>query len=642
MLVCKMLAGGFAFVAGVSGVVVVAACGCTSVEPTSPQKPAQQAVVHSAGTSHLRSPVGTRGGVDVRLFESFAARVQARWPSLDAEPKGLLAPTPSSCPTSTRTAPVVGASEMSVRGDSKDIISKLGAALARQAPAERDVALLALVGDWPLSRGVLDALRADLWSECADSITDAALAAESVGTDPGLLQALRFAGRVNRFGVALGGESERISPSAVQTYRRQVLEPWLAPRVAWLRTQSRLAGEFTEAYPRALAAWAVAQAWARLFHAPVARASGAGGDVLRDYELRTRLYSDVRDALSTTLPEARRDLLRALHAISVTGALHSEHVRPWLADGLALFDDGKLGRSPLSQLILPHLELREPPRPLDVVIEVLPPHYWARMIEAGIAEPSAMGALELESVVMSGFAPELRRAITDHITSLPVTARVALSENEQRWVWALARHYLRAGLMSHESAQFEFAAHWFSLLSATEPSAWLEAHLPSLHFQRLLVDALAKGPRNAAEWGTGTASLPLQELTVWASREDVASGVRAFAAADAAVLSSVGPLDVQGVKQLSHLVRQSTSLDDGRPFSSCIAEIGRSLSDTWSGPIEGPAARCEQYRETLRRAGTSLRSPTVVKRALDMRMAPCPAWAWSEQRVVVTGPACPP
>lgn len=494
----------------------------------------------------------------------------------------------------------------------------LSAALATEDPTERDHSLAALQTCKAFPPGFIASLRAYWSSECAETVAVKALGSPLPDTMRARLHALRFVARLKRFDQQVGTPPPRITVAVVDDYAERRARPWLDPRVEFLERQQTSVAQFApNSDAEALALFSLAQSWLSLLSAPTVLPSGGSVDrkVLRDYDLRTRLYGNLERLRSAPTESARRIIERALRALASSGSLRP--LDPWIGAAIERTGPNRRFRSPYSNVLLPRLALRAPPGEVERLLEALPPPWLDDLLETGLVDFGTLDATALESLLMQGLSRKVRRRLAQaaQATTPPP------GPNPQKALWVLARHHVRAGLLSHERQQFVYARERLTQLSRLAATA-SEPIGDEARFYRSLTDALETGPAHLADWSAPlTRPFDTRSLVRLASAADLQATLRGLALANAAMLNGFAgtlPAVEASYEQLLRAQRQMSA-----PFfQACIEAQLDGLRDT--GPW---GSRCRAF-ETAVAANPERRAELV------QRFGACPAWAWNQQRTL--------
>lgn len=254
--------------------------------------------------------------------------------------------------------------------------SRLAEALASNDVATRDVELWRLEAHSEFPPGLVRALRAELDPACGDVIIEPLLAASKLRLSAPwatTLVGLAYAARLQRAVAPLPPLKGRPTPSDLERFLKQDFTQWRAAQVERLRAfETRLDSIPANSYGRAVATLALAGAWYEL--KAVARRTSIPDSVKRDYELRTRYYGTIDDALEDTQQHARDLSIPAATLASLHGIRRSALANAWDSGLTGVSSHCPYPRS-VAELLLPP----PPAYPTETAKERaayrLPPHF---------------------------------------------------------------------------------------------------------------------------------------------------------------------------------------------------------------------------------------------------------------------------
>jgi hypothetical protein len=455
-----------------------------------------------------------------------------------------LAPAPAQCRALRVTVPKTGRACGVNAG-----IERLARAVEFLQPVKRDAALAELETCTEFPKGLVRALRADLWRACADTLIAPYLRATNGSFDAELgdaLLALALSARWGRASSALQPFASDGSESDVARYHAERLLPWKQRELAKfqkLEQASALVG--ASGYARVILLLAAERAYRELGIA--ARRAPIPDRVKRDYEPRVRYYAAL-DAAFTDV-QARGEELgeQTSRAISEQG-LHravdaDRRYHPLSEEAVyGNRDDGYWG-----------LLLLEPPAPL------LPSSASERI---ALRIPSAYS-----EVLFDESAPSNQRLLRAFIESaLSPRQRYALSTRELAADEAEMLAYFQATL----AQRTRVSRHWDEAIALLQP---LAQRTPAAELLLATARAARSGSRGLQSSKTEASFVldvtPLEQF----ARGAYSARLRAFALNNAArLLASSRSLTAVGAAHA--LISQACTLAPAadraciRPFDS--------------------------------------------------------------------------
>ncbi len=568
--------------------VVLAVCGSCAGRPGSSAPATRDAIPKPAGAARSES----RAPEPRSTEESFPRAYEPTWPNRTYGSDAVLAPLPASCGRVARR-PRVACSA----GDQP--LRALAETLRAQPDVQRDERLWALEACDQFPAGFIRQVRAELFIACAPTIADlgAAESSKLPAEARATLHAFVFANRLERFGASAAQPLvDEVTPKVADDYVARYLAPWLNERVAWLKLQEAVPAHFAQgSYARAVALFALAEAWAKLKSASAVRPPKLGGELTRDYERRKEFYGKVDEATRELKAAGREVSRQALDAVAWQGMTLPHFGRVWL--GAAHSSAAGTTRStPLFRLLLPRLELAENVTPLQQVVESLPPYYAVELVSADDLADRAT----LASLLVQGLAPKTRQSL------------MATAKPDQ--LWALAQLRVRLGILTHQRQQFEWAAEHLRRLDDQRESELLMALADTLRHAQLQAAAGDEHPPSAFSRATLAPLVNVAEHGATALN-------RALARANVGELAWWGAAPVsqleQGYKDLSDAYSQL----EGTPLASCVAE---SMADKAEARPFSRAWPCDSYR------------PENPRKPERLYFGACGSLGWQQQRRLET------
>lgn len=572
---------------------VLLALGC-GVQPSAP--PSTVVAAPSAPSRLSAKAPGAIPSAQARLIVEAWVPAASTWPDKEYGDPELLQPMDRACSR-------VAAGSCALNGkDRQRLAEALASALETASPLQRDHALAAQQTCELYPNGLIAVLRADLWSECAEPIAAAALAGEIPEDRRAVLEALRFAARVERLRPRFRTAPRKITSGNVEQYPRQ-LESWLHESSEWLQAQETAVTGFTPAtYPRAVASWALARAWLELLASPRIKlpTEALSREVAESDSSREQLRAAIDRLSAESSQRTRQAAFEALRELGVSGVVRSTRIDEWLDDAVV---QALPIRSPYLGLLLPPVRLPRTPTARERAFAALPSYYSAWLIESEPLDQLTTG--EVEALLFRGLAPELRARVLSRLVVQPQDSQAAAPLPEElrtTLIWALERSYVRSGVLSHEGSSFVYAASWFEQVpngrlpeNAREERTWLTA----------LTAALRSGPQRAPLWEKGNVAFAWDVLL----SDDVQHALQpqwaALARANAAQLAFVS----RGKKPtiaVGALLHSASTPELTATQRLCIAAVYERWRDAWAAPGgEGcthfmrehdPRPRCDDCR----------------------------------------------
>jgi hypothetical protein len=591
------------------GLTTLSCAGSSSPDAASPRR--DEATVEIGSTQGVAAPS--------LPFETFAPEPKPSWPKKPYGDDAVLAPTSPKCRFVNSWGPPRCLEEKDPERalfDALQLAESKRPRLADGTVLDEPLSGLALglirdeqlrhleACEWPPHFVLL--LRVELFRECGAEIANVESGATAQLPDDvqAVLHALSFSSRVERFSRAAEESVGPIDEKRAERYAEGELKPWLEPRVEWLRAQRDVPDEFAKgSYARAVASWALAEAWVRLLLAPRAKGSTATRELLSAYEQRVRFFGALDALLDPIWTEAGPVLQRALTTVAHQGTVRPPGGGRWLQQTVAHLLERRPAAVAFFRLQLPRLALAETPLARHALFERLPPHLAARLLNGDeLTDPATLASLSTQ-----GLGPEVRR-------------RLAEQDNVAAH-WALAQLRLRTGLLSHEREQFEWAhSHLERLLRLGGSDDSIGADVTAL---LALTDALQKGPEHADRWATG-AGLPFVTDGLLSLPPSVPEFDRNIAAANHFELTWAGGNPIEALANAARTLKPLRQALATSPHG-CALEDSR-LDKGLLGPMEPKAdARCAELRTEA-----ELNPPG---RPLFTRCGPL---AWQDQRAMET------
>lgn len=613
-------------------------CGAGASAPNPPGRaPASEPAATAAADRAQGEPVSARQARAVEP-ERFPAPLEAAWPASNYGSDALLTPPAPECSRVARQPPpTCGAADpVAALAAAFEPVSLTGAGSpgtrgraqrrSHQRYAEalkRDRRLWELEGCTAFPPGFVRQLRAEALAACAPQIArlDSVESAQFPRPVRATLSALAFRARLLRF-------SERVRAPVVLGSRQAMarflaeLPGWVEQHFEWLEAQQAVPHQFAErSYARAVAWWALADAWADIQRASAIRPR-IPNELKRDYEGRTQFYGACDAASAPLRTGGVQVFAAALEALSWQGVT-SPLASGWLREAVRPAALSKRRPSPFFKVLLPRLELAEKPTARQRLFESMPPYYAEQLVTREDLRDRAT----LASLLTQGLGPGLRRQLVESRSPSPVQ------------LWALTQLRIRLGLLTHERRQFEWAREHLKLLRASARGGDRQARasrgaLPAgdgVEFMSALAETLASGPAGVSQWSSHPAPLfdvtPLRRV----AENGIPSELSWLARVAAAELAIAGPADIDRWQQASRELELAKTALEGTPHGSCVASSLREKSDHWSGPWEGTRARCEQAKLRAAEARAS-GLPPPKDPAAAVRYGPCSTVAFQRQR----------
>jgi hypothetical protein len=252
----------------------------------------------------------------------------------------------------------------------------LADALVSKDVATRDYDLWRVEAYSEFPPGLVRALRAELDPDCGDFIVEPLLADSTLRvSDPWTttLVGLAYAARLQRAVVPLSPLKGNPTPRDLEHFLTANLIQWRAAQVERLRTlETRLDSIPAGSYGRAVATLALAGAWYEL--KAQARRTSIPDSVKRDYELRTRYYGAIDDALEDAQQHARELSVPAARLASLHGIRRSAFANAWYSGVTGVSNRCPYPRS-MAELLLPPLPAYPAETTKERVAYHLPPHF---------------------------------------------------------------------------------------------------------------------------------------------------------------------------------------------------------------------------------------------------------------------------
>ncbi len=625
--------------AAVGALLLVASC-------RGPAQPTQP----SAQLKHESAPeLGTPGRELVQAVspqtveEELADDAEPRWPELLAASPAVVAAEQPSCRAAARNRQCT----------TNEPLAALASALTQVEPKARDRALSNIATCDGLPPGLVNVLRAQLWPACGERLAERALSEQTPPAVHALLVAASYAARQHRFRLALlARDPPLITASEAESYLTRRLEPWLQPRVKWLREQQRLLDGFADhSAAQALALWSLSESWVSLGTSTWVRPRRLGQAVRTSYDLRQGFYSNVEPTRQQLKTEATPLVLRAFDAVSARGSLRAGGSGAALESSIRYIWPKKLVASPPLALVLrPRLDLPRSESPLQTLLARLPPHYVAWLWAAGTLSFDSLDAQSTELLLEQGLSPGTRRLLARRLR----LAQASGDAQTESWLrWARVRFRVRLGLLSHDRRQFEWALSDLARLRSLhahhkqqrQQVLWDEATWGELRLAEALCAALVAGPKDLLEWSERWASqapiepreapidpLDTAQLHRLAEDRSISTFLRGLSSASAASLDGASARGIPSLKAVYRLLE--TAADDVKSdvYWACIDSQRVGLRDTWGMP-ELP--RCEQMKFEL------AQHPDQESKLIG-KYGRCPLWHWNYQRELDARTTCEP